>query len=202
MDTYLIQGVGYGLAAAVQPGPFQAYLISQALAKGWRRTLSAALAPLISDGPIILLAVWVLNRFPAGWQNALSVIGGLFVLYLSWGALKSWLTFDAHDDADDTEAETSSVIKAALTNALGPGPYLFWGLVTGPILVAGWRESPFNAGIFLLGFYGAMILTLTALIVGFGIARRLGTRLNRLLIGVSAIALLVFGLHQIWQGIL
>ncbi len=199
MNTYLIQGLGYGLAAAAQPGPFQTYLISQTLTKDWRRTLPAALAPLISDGPIIMLAVLILNRFPAGWQNVLYVIGGLFVLYLSWGALKTWQTLNERDP--DPEESTGSVLKAALMNALSPGPYLFWGLVTGPILVAGWRESPISAGVFLLGFYGAMILTLIGLIIAFGAARRLGKRFNRLLVGISALALLGFGLYQIWLGI-
>jgi len=199
METYLIQGLGYGLAAAAQPGPFQTYLIAQTLTKGWRRTLPAALAPLISDGPIILLAILVLNRFPEGWQNALSIIGGLFVLYLAWDAFKTWQTFEERDP--DIEKETGSVFKAAMTNALGPGPYLFWGLVTGPILVNGWRESPVYAVVFLLGFYGTMVLTLAVLIVGFGEARHLGQRLNRLLIGISMLALFGFGFHQIWQGL-
>ncbi len=199
METYLIQGLGYGLAAAAQPGPFQTYLIAQTLTKGWRRTLPAALAPLVSDGPIIVLAVLVLNRFPAGWQNVLSVIGGLFILYLSWGAFKTWRTFDQPDAK--TEEGTGSVLKAALMNALSPGPYLFWGLVTGPILIQGWRQSPANAGLFLLGFYGAMILTLTALIVGFSLTRKLGRRLNRWLVGISALTLVGFGLYQIWQGL-
>ena len=199
METYLIQGLGYGLAAAAQPGPFQTYLIAQTLTKGWRRTLPVALAPLISDGPIILLAILVLNRFPEGWQNALSIVGGLFVLYLAWDAFKTWQTFEERDP--DIEKETGSVFKAAMTNALGPGPYLFWGLVTGPILVNGWRESPVYAVVFLLGFYGTMVLTLAVLIVGFGEARHLGQRLNRLLIGISMLALFGFGFHQIWQGL-
>ena len=37
MWLYIVQGIGYGFAAAVQPGPFQTYLISQALLKGWKR---------------------------------------------------------------------------------------------------------------------------------------------------------------------
>jgi len=202
MKTYLIQGLGFGLAAAAQPGPFQTYLISQALAQGWRRTLPAALAPLISDGPIILLAVLILNRLPAGWQNVLSIIGGLFVLYLSWDAYKTWRNFNNDGiPSPKSERETGSVLRAALMNVLGPGPYLFWGLVTGPILIAGWRERPINAGTFLIGFYGAMIVTLGVLIMGFGIARHLGRRVSRLLLGLSALALLGFGIHQIWQGL-
>ena len=53
VPVYVIQGIGYGFAAAVQPGPFQTYVIAQTLNSAWRNTLPAAFAPLISDGPII-----------------------------------------------------------------------------------------------------------------------------------------------------
>ena len=38
MWLYLLQGIGFGFAAASQPGPFQTYLISQSISQGWRRT--------------------------------------------------------------------------------------------------------------------------------------------------------------------
>ena len=53
MLLYLILGFALAFAAAVQPGPIQAYLVTQALSHGWRRTLPAAFSPLVSDGPII-----------------------------------------------------------------------------------------------------------------------------------------------------
>lgn len=62
MLFHLAQGAVYGFAAAVQPGPFLAYLISQTLRNGWRRTLPVVLAPLLSDGPIIVLVLFVLSR--------------------------------------------------------------------------------------------------------------------------------------------
>jgi threonine/homoserine/homoserine lactone efflux protein len=71
MWAYLLQGIGYGFAAAVQPGPFQTYLISQTLSNGWRQTLPAALAPLISDGPIIILTLVVLSHVPGWFQRFL-----------------------------------------------------------------------------------------------------------------------------------
>jgi threonine/homoserine/homoserine lactone efflux protein len=51
MLSYLTPGITYAFAAAVQPGPFQAYLISLTLVTGWRRTLPAVFAPLLSDIP-------------------------------------------------------------------------------------------------------------------------------------------------------
>ncbi|MGC9349474.1 MAG: LysE family translocator [Anaerolineae bacterium] len=203
MLTYLAQGLGYGFAAAAQPGPFQTYVISQSLRRGWRRALPAALAPLISDGPIILAALLVLNRLPSGWQDILYVAGGLFVLYLAWGALKAWREFQPSPVSTDLDSETEgqSVLKAAAANALSPGPYLFWGLVTGPILLRGWRDAPVKGVGFLVGFYTAMVGSLVALVLVFGVARRLGPKVNRALVGLSAVALAVFGVHQVWQGI-
>jgi threonine/homoserine/homoserine lactone efflux protein len=199
MWLYIVQGIVYGFAAAVQPGPFQTYLISQTLLKGWQRTLVAALAPLVSDGPIIALCLLVLSQVPVWFERFLYIAGGSFVLYLAFGAYRSWRNFDPA--LPSTEAGgRQSLLKAALMNALSPGPYIFWSLVTGPILLRGWRETPLHGIGFMLGFYITMILSLSAIIFLFGTARRLGPRLNRALLGVSAVALFFFGLYQLWQG--
>ena len=201
MWLYILQGIGYGLAAAAQPGPFQTYLISQALTKGWKRTLPAALAPLLSDGPIIALCLLVLSQVPSWLQRFLYIAGGLFLLYLAYGAYKAWKNFDPTIPSVETKTQ-QSILKAALINALNPNPYIFWSLVTGPILVAGWRETPIYGLGFMAGFYITMILGFSAIIIVFGSARQLGTKVNRALLGISAIALFCFGLIQLWLGII
>lgn len=201
MWLYLLQGIGYGLAAASQPGPFQTYLISQTLTRGWKRTLPAALAPLVSDGPIILICVLVLSQVPAWLERFLYIAGGLFILYLAYGTYKSWRTFDSQTPQIES-TEQQSVLKAALMNALSPGPYIFWTLVTGPILLKGWGETPFNGIGFLIGFYVTLISSLAAIILVFGTAAKLGPKFNRILLGISAIALFCFGLYQLWLGII
>jgi threonine/homoserine/homoserine lactone efflux protein len=201
MWIYLLQGIGYGLAAASQPGPFQTYIISQTLTRGWKRTLPAALAPLVSDGPIILVCLLVLSQVPAWLQRFLYVAGGLFILYLAYGTFKSWKNF-ATKTPQPESAGRQSVLKAALMNALNPNPYIYWTLVTGPILLKGWRETPVNGIGFLAGFYITMISSLAAIILVFGIASRFGPKVNRILLAVSAIALFCFGLYQLWLGIM
>ena len=57
MIGYITQGIILGFAAAVQPGPFQTYIIAQTVRNGWRRSAVMAFAPLVSDGPIIVLAL-------------------------------------------------------------------------------------------------------------------------------------------------
>ena len=53
---------------------------------------------------------------------------------------------------------------------------------------------------FLLGFYVTMIVSLAAIIILFGMARQLGPKVNRILLGISAVALFCFGLYQLWMG--
>jgi threonine/homoserine/homoserine lactone efflux protein len=199
MWLYLLQGIGFGFAAASQPGPFQTFLISQALTRGWKRSLPGALAPLVSDGPIILLSVLALSQLPDWVQRLLYIAGGLFVLYLAYGAYKSWRNFDETISHPDL-ASHQTVLKAAMTNALSPGPYLFWMFVTGPILVEGWRETPTHGLALLIGFYATMILSLAAIIIIFGAASKLGPKLNRTLLGISCIVLFGFGLYELWKG--
>jgi threonine/homoserine/homoserine lactone efflux protein len=200
VTVYVLQGIGYGFAAAVQPGPFQVYVIAQTLNNGWRNTLLAAFAPLISDGPIIALVLLVLSQVPQWMQRFLYVASGLFVLYLAVNAFIGWRNFDPAS-VTAIPSRQQSLFRAAIMNVLSPGPYIYWSLVTGPILLTGWREAPINGSGFLVGFYAAMILTLAGIIVLFGTARHLGPKVNRAMLGMSVIALACFGLYQLWLGI-
>jgi len=55
MLQYLVLGATYAFAAAVQPGPLQAYVISQALAAGWRDAAAFGLAVLIILNLLVIL---------------------------------------------------------------------------------------------------------------------------------------------------
>ena len=202
MWLYIVQGIGYGFAAAVQPGPFQTYLISQTLTKGWRRTLPASPRPIdqrrsdhcplsagAQSGPGLAAAVSVSSP-------------GDYLFYISRIApINPGKTLIRICPLPETGTQ-QSVLKAALINMLNPNPYIFWSLVTGPILLAGWRETPVHGLGFLLGFYLTMILGFCVIIIVFGSARQLGPKVNRALLGVSAIALVCFGLFQLWKGMI
>jgi len=200
MWFYIFQGVVYGFAAAAQPGPLQTYIISQSLTRGWKKTLPAALAPLISDGPIIAICMFILSQIPIWFQRFLYIAGGLFILYLAYGAYRTWKNFDPNIPALELGIQ-QNILKAALMNILNPNPYIYWSLVTGPILLKSWREMPVNGIGFLAGFYITLVLGLMAVIIIFGVARQIGPKVNRALLGMSAIALFSFGLYQLWLGI-
>ena len=203
MLTYLLQGLSLGLSAAASPGPFQAFIIGKSVRNGWRRPVAAppaarSASPLISDGRIIALMVFLLTRMPAEVLRGIQIAGALYVLYLAWGAFFSWRDYRP---AEAPEGPGQTLWQAVIANFLSPGPYVFWSMLAGPVLVQGWGESPGHGVAFLLGFYGAMLGALTALLVLVSAARGLGPRVNRALIGLSALALAAFGVYQLWQGL-
>jgi threonine/homoserine/homoserine lactone efflux protein len=200
MTGYLILGISYAFAAAVQPGPFQAYLISRTLADGLKRSFPAAFAPLISDGPIIALVLLVLSRMPGWLVQALQIAGGFFLMYLAIGAYRSWRSYDP-EKTILTGSGRQTVFKAALINLLNPAPYLAWSLVMGPLLLKGWQEAPANGLALLAGFYLMLISGTIGIMALFAAARQFGPRLTRALIGLSVLVLGGFGLYELWSGL-
>jgi threonine/homoserine/homoserine lactone efflux protein len=199
MIAYILQGIVYGFAAAVQPGPFQAYAILQAVRYGWRKALVYALVPLCSDLPIIAVVIFVLALVPDAWVIVLRFIGGLFLLYLAGKAL-----LGARRLSDEPEPGAGShprnFFQAVLINLLNPNPYLFWSLISGPILVAGWKQNPAYAVGMLAAFYLVMILCTGGLIILVSAVRGLHKNMRLAFVLLSACGLAFFGVYQIWMG--
>ena len=200
MLSYLIFGITYAFAAAVQPGPLLTYIISQTLKKGWRSTLPAAFAPVISDIPILILILFLLSTMPDSFIFILRIGGGLFLLYLGFRAFKSWQEFDA-DQTILNESGQQTLFNAVFVNLLNPAPYLGWSLILGPIFIEGWKLAPINGIAMIIGFYVTMILTLAGIIILFGFARKMGPKVSKILLGLSSIVLFAFGIYQLWLGI-
>ncbi|MGA9750312.1 MAG: LysE family transporter [Acidobacteriota bacterium] len=196
MLSYFTMGLTFAFAAAIQPGPFLAYLISQTLSNGFRRTWPSAFAPLLSDVPIALVALTLLSLAPPYLLGVLQCAGGLFLLYLATAAFKAWRNFDRRA----TPKPAGTVLKAAGVNLLNPNPYLGWALVTGPLLLKAWHEAPAAAIALLIGFYGTMIGTTLVVLLLFASAAGLGERANRLLVGLSALGLGTFAAYELWAG--
>ena len=200
MYEYIILGITFAFAAAVQPGPLQTYLVSQTILKGWRRTLPAAFAPVLSDGPIILLVLFILSNLPHIFLTILQISGGFFLLYLAYNSYKSWKCFIEKEEKVVSKNQT--LFKAVVVNLLNPNPYLGWSLVMGPLLLKGWNSNPTYGIALIVSFYIAIILGLAITIILASVAtKKLGKGSNRLLIGISALALAFFGLYSLLIGI-
>jgi threonine/homoserine/homoserine lactone efflux protein len=199
MLPYLVIGISYGFAAAVQPGPLQSYLISRSLSHGWQRTLPATFAPLISDGPVIVLILLVVNQIPAKLIALLQIAGGFFLLYISISTWKTWKSFDSKN-LHINHSGSRSLFQATFINFLNPSLYLGWSLIMGPLLIRSWRESPSSGIALIFGFYSLLILTSIGIIILFSFTRKFGIRITRVLIGISAIVLGLFSIYQLWNG--
>jgi len=199
MISYFIFGLSYSFACVVQPGPFQAYLFSQSITNGWRKTIPLVFAPLISDLPIIILVLFILTIVPPAVLGILQCFGGIFLLYLAFKAYKSLRSLNTNDKTDTSGY--GNLFKAVLVNLFNPNPYLGWSLVMGPMLIKGWSESPKNGIALITGFYSSMIIYSAVMVILFSVAGNLGPRVNRISLIFSVIAFLLFGLYQLWSGI-
>jgi threonine/homoserine/homoserine lactone efflux protein len=199
MINWLIFGMSYAFACVVQPGPFQAFLFSQSLTNGWRKTIPLVFAPLISDLPIIILVLLVLTKVPHEALLILQCFGGLFLFYLAFNAFRTWRTFSQSDNKDSFYQK--NLFKAIIVNLLNPAPYLGWSLVMGPLLIKCWYENPLNGIVLLIAFYGSMIIYSVIMIMIFAATVNLGQKVNRILTGISVITLVIFGFYQLLSGI-
>lgn len=189
MIEYLLLGSGLAFAAAIQPGPTQAYLLSRTVAIGWKRTLPASLAPVLSDGPVAFIALFVLSRLPDTFQDVLRFAGGLLLVWLAVSAYRG----SKRDEIGVTGSGPRSLFEATLVNLLNPNPYLGWALVLGPSTLAAWSESRLFAFVLVGSFYVTMVASLAVMIFLSGATGLLNERRRRVLVLVSAALLFGFG---------
>jgi len=199
MVNNILIGISYALSAGLQPGPLQAFFLAKVAEQGWRRTLPAAFAPLISDGPIALVSILLLNILPETFRNLLQLAGGFLLLYFAWNAYRNWRE-DQVIEFGDSESTPKTVFQAALINLLNPNPYLGWSLVMGPAVVAAWAKSPGTAVSLLLAFYITMITTSMVMIYLMGRTLLLGPGARKVMNLISALLLVGLGLYFLYQA--
>ena len=198
MIQYLLIGSAFAFAAAIQPGPLQAFLVSRVATSGWKRTLPACLSPILSDGPIALLVLLVLGQLSVAMQQGLRAAGGVLLLYLAWVTFRQWRR---PAEAKSEVSAPRTLLQAALVNVLNPNPYLGWALVLGPSALDAWHQGPANAIALIVAFYGTMTAMLALFIILAGTARFLGPRGQRALVAVSAFVLAALGTYLLITGV-
>lgn len=166
-------GISYGFAAGLSPGPMLGLVIAQTLQRGLRAGYLVALAPLLSDAPIVVAALLLIGRLPPGALHWLAIGGGLFVIYLGVETVRSAWSMQIDPGANTAAANATAqpwhvLRQAVMTNVLNPHPYLFWSTVGANMLARLTQSSGvIAAGLFLASFYALLIgakLTLAFLV--------------------------------------
>ena len=137
MIAFLLSGILLGLSSGLSPGPLLTLVVSETLRHGARAGIGVALAPLLTDLPIILAAVLLLR--PLTDQTvplALINLGG--GLYLAWLGIQGVRFRGAELEPSDP---AGSLRRGVIANFLNPSPYLFWLAVGAPTVLAAWREG-------------------------------------------------------------
>jgi len=188
--SYLISGTVFGLFAGIAPGPLLTLVVAETLRRSVRDGIKVALAPALTDLPIVLVSVLMLAKFRAYdiVIGMISLAGGTYLTYLGYECITA-----TGLDLNKEGKQPSSLRKGVITNFLNPHPYLFWISVGAPTIIKGAHLGLQAPALFLAGFYvciiGAKIAV--ALIVG-RFSRFLRSRAYTLTMKALGLALLVF----------
>ena len=150
MVAVVTAGIVFGLSAGMAPGPLLVLVISQTLRHGFAEGVKTALAPLITDVPIVaaaVLAVFTMRDVDLVLA-LLSLSGGLYLFYIAYETFT--VTPPSTEDAQDVP---HSIRKGAITNALNPHPYLFWMTVGAPTMVMASERGTMGPVLFVFFFY-------------------------------------------------
>jgi threonine/homoserine/homoserine lactone efflux protein len=165
MVNFLTMGSILGLSAGFAPGPLLTLVISETLRHDIRAGVKVALAPMITDLPIIMLTLFILVKL-SGFHKVLGIIscmGGFFVLYLGWQGMVT-----KGVELNLPETRSKSLAKGIIVNTLNPHPYLFWFGVGGPTVTKAINQGLFAPLAFMGSFYVLLVGSkiLIALLVG------------------------------------
>ena len=165
MIEFLSTGTLLGLAAGFSPGPLLVLVISETLRHSVKEGVKVSIAPIITDAPILLVALFVLTQL-SNFNLVLgiiSILGGFFVLYLGYESLRT-----KGLELNLEEQSSNALKKGVITNALNPHPYIFYMTVGAPMIFKALDENVLNAAAFLGSFLFFLVASkvILALIVG------------------------------------
>jgi threonine/homoserine/homoserine lactone efflux protein len=148
MTTALASGALLGLFCGLAPGPLLALVLAQTLRHGPREGCKIALTPLVTDAPVIALALALAAKMEQLrlLLGIVSIAGGAFVLYLAWEGFRP-----VRVAAEAPAEQPRSWFKGILTNLLNPHPWLFWMTVGAATLAKAMAQSWPTAVAFLPG---------------------------------------------------
>ena len=154
MISFLTTGTILGLSAGFAPGPLLALVISETVEHGVKAGVKVALAPIITDLPIIIITLFILAKLSSFHSvlGIISIIGAIFILYMGIKNIRI-----KGVSLDINKSSPRSFQKGIIVNALSPHPYLLWFSVGGPTTLKAMEQSLPAAIAFVLSFYVLLV---------------------------------------------
>jgi threonine/homoserine/homoserine lactone efflux protein len=165
MLSFLAFGAVIGLSAGVSPGPLLTLVISHTLQHGAREGMKIALAPILTDLPIVTAAILLFSSLP-NLESVLGIVsfaGCAFVLVLG---VQNLLQKPVELELEPVAPR--SIIKGILVNLFSPHPYIFWFGLGAPTVLKAYQSSLSAALGFVACFFFFIVgsKSIIALIVG------------------------------------
>ena len=165
MISFFTIGFILGLSSGLTPGPLLTLVIFETLQHDTKSGVKVALAPIITDLPIIILTFFILAML-SNFHNLLGIIslaGGFFVLFMGYKSIRS-----KGVEINIQSNQPKSLTKGILANTLSPYPYLFWFSIGAPTMIKAMNVSIIALFAFICSFYTLLVGSkiLIAILVG------------------------------------
>ena len=151
---FLLSGAVLGLAAGISPGPLLTLVVSETLRQNRKAGMAIAIAPILTDIPIVTGSVLVLTKLSeAGFVlGTISILGALFMGYLAYENITvKGIEISAR------QPKAASLRKGIIANVLNPYPYLFWMTVGAPTVLKAFGAGFLSAALFIGSFYTLLV---------------------------------------------
>ncbi|MGI6458425.1 MAG: LysE family translocator [bacterium] len=160
----IISAVFLGVTSAVSPGPLLMLIIAETMKYGIRAGIKVCFAPLITDGPVILISFLIFSRLTQLnlLLGIISILGALYLVYIGYESV----SFQGAE-VQIPETASRSLRKGIFTNILSPSPYMFWLSIGTPIILGAWQRDALLALLFVIIFFALLVgikIILTVLI--------------------------------------
>lgn len=206
MNLPLLFGSAFvvALSGALMPGPLLTVTVAHSPRFGW------TFGPLAIMGHAILelglISLVFLGAGPllksGGVQSAVGLIGGVILLWMSWGM---FVMARSGDDSDGKKEEVKrgdrAVWLGVLTSISNPYWTLWWATVGLAFLTTAAKSGPLGIAVFFLGHISGDLAWYTLVSVGASRGRKMiGTPVYSAVLFLCAAILVLLGGWFVWYG--
>jgi threonine/homoserine/homoserine lactone efflux protein len=197
--SLILTAIVLGATSGLSPGPLLTLVVAESFRKGFRAGAAVAVAPIMTDAPIVLLMITLANALSSMHYviGALYLAGSGYLVYLSVEVFRI-----KGVEVSTASGVRASFVKGIVANLLNPAPYIFWLTVGSPLLLEAKEISWTVVAAFIGAFYVLLVGAKILLAILIGRNRHLlKGRYYKALMRFMGILLLFFAVVFIKNGI-
>lgn len=195
--SLLITAFVLGFSSGISPGVLFALIISESIQHGAKAGIRIAMAPLITDLPIILISLYVFSQLSQVkiLLFLISLIGGSYICYLGY---KNITVIPEYSGA---QVKSNSLRKGVIANIFAPGPYVFWMSIGAPLLSESFSISFISGILFIVVFYVMLVgMQITIGVVSSRMKKFIGGKFYLVVVRTLGLVLIALGLFYVYNG--